>query len=226
MAAVISSCSTLRKAFQQDASITANRTASTLQFIEPIEIKSAEKQSQVLQQNTVGRSSLAQIPGSQAKAADLPDALGDYSSLQYKYAMRMDVPATNLLNIPLYQFIEEWWGAPYRFGGNTRAGIDCSAFVQTLMQGVFSQKLPRTSGEQKTFAQQISDAERREGDLVFFSTSRGNAISHVGIYLHNDKFVHASTSKGVVISDLKETYWSKRYRGAGRVVLNISAKQP
>ncbi|MBM3440431.1 MAG: hypothetical protein FJX94_06175, partial [Bacteroidetes bacterium] len=184
------------------------------------------KNSQSLQQSTSGRSSLSQIPGTQWKGYGPSEGMDGYSPLQFKYAMRMDVPVENVDHLPLYNFIEEWWGAPYRLGGSTRTGIDCSAFVQTLMLGVFSLQLPRTSREQKTFAQQIDDTERKEGDLVFFSTSRSGAITHVGIYLHNNKFVHASTSSGVMISDLTDDYWSKRYRGAGRVMQSLSAMQP
>jgi lipoprotein Spr len=100
-------------------------------------------------------------------------------------------------------------------GGSTKEGIDCSAFVNTLMLSVYAINLPRTSKEQYEAAVKINDDELSEGDLVFFNTKGG--ISHVGIYLANNKFVHASTSGGVMISDLNEAYWKARYKGAGRV---------
>ncbi len=226
LSALLSSCSTLRQAFRPAAPSATDGASASLRFIDPIEIKSAEKNSQSLQQSTSGRSSLAQIPGTQWKGSGPSEGMDGFSPLQFKYAMRMDVPVENVDHLPLYNFIEEWWGTPYRLGGNSRNGIDCSAFVQTLMLGVFSLQLPRTSREQKTYAQQIDDAERKEGDLVFFSNSRSGTITHVGIYLHNNKFVHASTSSGVMISDLTDDYWSKRYRGAGRVMQSLSAMQP
>lgn len=136
---------------------------------------------------------------------------------QFKYAIKMDVEVERLANAELYNFIEQWWGAPYRLGGSTRKGIDCSAFTQTLLSSIYDVKVPRTASEQKTSSNMIQPEDLKEGDLVFFIT-RGKGISHVGIYLHDNKFVHASTSSGVTISSLNDTYWSKKYAGAGRVV--------
>ena len=87
------------------------------------------------------------------------------------------------------------------------------------MFGVFSLQLPRTAREQKAITTWIPMSDLREGDLVFFNT-RGS-VSHVGVYLHNNKFVHASTSGGVMISDLNETYWSRKLIGAGRLAGTI-----
>ncbi|MFN5423290.1 MAG: C40 family peptidase, partial [bacterium] len=84
-----------------------------------------------------------------------------------------------------------------------------------LASETFGIKLPRTSQEQANQCIEISKDQLKEGDLVFFKTGRG--ISHVGLYLSNNKFVHASTSAGVVISDLNELYWDKRFVKAGRV---------
>jgi lipoprotein Spr len=96
----------------------------------------------------------------------------------------------------------------------TRRGIDCSAFVQNLAAVVYGLTLPRTAGEQKLACTPVDRKDLQEGDLVFFNTRGG--VSHVGVYLHNDKFVHASTSGGVTISDLKEPYWERRMLGGGR----------
>lgn len=143
-------------------------------------------------------------------------SVGDATLEQFRYAILLNTEVEYLSNKSLYQLIHAWWGTPYKIGGLTQRGVDCSALVQTLMAGAYDIALPRTAKEQKQMAQTISRGELREGDLVFFNTRGG--VSHVGIYLHNNKFVHASTSGGVTISDLDEAYWAKRYLGAGRVV--------
>lgn len=117
----------------------------------------------------------------------------------------------------LFSFIDSWYGTPYRFGGTSRKGIDCSAFMMEIFKNVYKYQLPRTSREQYRISNKINNIEDlREGDLVFFKI-RTKDISHVGIYLGNGKFAHASSSKGVVISDLSSTYWNKYYVGGGRV---------
>src|SRR5205085_10927280 len=93
--------------------------------------------------------------------------------------------------------------------------IDCSAFTQTLLHNVYGVEVSRTAHEQYSSSTHINAGDLSEGDLVFFKS--GKTISHVGLYLGNNKFVHASTSFGVMISDLNESYWSKKYAGAGRV---------
>jgi cell wall-associated NlpC family hydrolase len=136
------------------------------------------------------------------------------TSEQFKYAILMDVEVEQLANAGLYQFIENWWGTPYRIGGSTQRGIDCSAFVQTLLSAIYNLQVPRIAKEQRMNCKKISRNELQEGDLVFFNTKGG--VSHVGVYLCNNKFVHASTSGGVMISDLDEVYWNNRFISAGR----------
>jgi len=138
-------------------------------------------------------------------------------NLFFRYAVLLDVEVEQLNNQQLLEYIHQWWGTPYRIGGSTSEGIDCSNFVKGLANNVYRVDLPRTSREQAAFCKEISREELKEGDLVFFNTGRG--ISHVGLYLLNDKFVHASTSMGVVISSLNETYWSRRYVKGGRIEL-------
>lgn len=117
----------------------------------------------------------------------------------------------------LYTFIEDWLGTPYRLGGTTRRGIDCSAFMQEVFAAVYKYRIPRTSRDQYAIAKKINSKEElREGDLVFFKI-RSKQISHVGIYLADGKFAHASSSRGVVISSLDEEYWRRYYVGGGRV---------
>lgn len=137
--------------------------------------------------------------------------------IQFKYAVYMDVPVELLTNTALLSFLDEWYGVRYRYGGSTKKGIDCSAFSMEMMNTVFGVQLPRTAKEQYLACTPLTKEELREGDLVFFNTTGG--ISHVGIFLMNNKFVHASTSSGVMISDLDETYFSKRFLGGGRLIL-------
>lgn len=129
----------------------------------------------------------------------------------------MDVAVEELTSGQVLPFIDEWYGTPYRLGGNSKSGIDCSAFSLLFASSIYGLSLPRTSREQKEVTLGIEKSELREGDLVFFSTRKGRPVSHVGIYLRNNKFVHASTSSGVMISDLGEAYWGPRYVGAGRI---------
>jgi len=137
--------------------------------------------------------------------------------LQFKYAIKMNVEVERLSNRDLYKFIESWWGTPYRMGGSTQKGVDCSAFTQTLVSVIYGLQIPRTASEQKAFSAVVDEDKLREGDLVFFNT-RGRGVSHVGIYLLDNQFVHASTSGGVMISNLNDNYWHKRFINAGRVV--------
>ena len=117
---------------------------------------------------------------------------------------------------------ETYLGTPYRFGGTSRNGIDCSAFVQSVFQ-MFNHELPRVSAAQAKEGQVVSKEELRAGDLVFFATNGGSRVSHVGI-VHNVsdqgeiEFIHASTSQGVVVSPLSQAYWSKRYLYAKRII--------
>ena len=138
--------------------------------------------------------------------------------LQFKYAIKMDVEVERLANIDLYHFIDNWWGTPYRLGGSTQKGVDCSAFTQILISDIYGQQIPRTAREQKDFCSIVDLSNLQEGDLIFFKTKKGRDITHVGIYLMDERFVHASSSNGVMISSLREPYWSRHFAGAGRVV--------
>ena len=140
------------------------------------------------------------------------------SGLQFKYAILMDVPVEEVSDMQLINFIESWYGTRYRYGGSDKSGIDCSAFAQTLQSAIYNVKLPRTSSEQYTQSSRVKKDDLRQGDLVFFATmGRKKSVSHVGIYLCNNKFVHASTSGGVIIDDLTSNYYSSHFVGAGRM---------
>lgn len=110
----------------------------------------------------------------------------------------------------------DWKGVRYRLGGTSKRGIDCSAFVQTTFREQFGLDLPRSTYEQEDTGKSINRGKLRPGDIVLFRA--GSTGRHVGIYLGNDNFVHASTSSGVMISSLNDSYWKKRYREARRVL--------
>lgn len=145
-------------------------------------------------------------------------------ALQFKYGIRLDIPVENVTNLNLFYTIDEWWHTRYRMGGTSKKGIDCSAFMQVLMSTVYHTTLPRIARDQYAASTKITSSDWQEGDLVFFSRS-GHSVGHVGMYLGNNKFVHSSSSKGVMISDLSETYWVKRFVGAGRIENNNSLVQ-
>ena len=117
------------------------------------------------------------------------------------------------------QTAKKMLGVKYRYGGTSPSrGFDCSGLVQYSHKAA-GINLPRTTGQQFASARRISRKYLRAGDLVFFKTSPSRAVSHVGIYLGNYKFIHApSSGKRVKISSMRSKYWRKRYSGAGRVL--------
>jgi lipoprotein Spr len=137
--------------------------------------------------------------------------------LQLKYSLRVDIPAESITNIPLLQKIDEWWGTPYSLGGSSKNGVDCSYFTLDVMKEVYKVNLKRTAAEQYEQSSKIEWNNLKEGDLIFFKAEGRRNISHVGIYLANNKFAHASTSQGVTISDLADPYWQRRLYSLGRV---------
>ncbi|HOZ84526.1 MAG TPA: C40 family peptidase [Niabella sp.] len=137
-------------------------------------------------------------------------------SVQVKYATLLQILPGMLTNVKLLEAIDDWYGTRYRYGGTSKSGIDCSAFVRAVYKVAFGIDLPRTAREQFNYANEaISTAYLKAGDLLFFNTRGG--VSHVGVYLGNNKFVHASSSHGVTVSGLNEKYYSTRYLGAKRI---------
>ncbi|MEK3787021.1 MULTISPECIES: C40 family peptidase [Paenibacillus] len=112
--------------------------------------------------------------------------------------------------------VDELIGTPYRMGGTTTAGFDCSGFILYIMEK-YGEDLPRTSQSQAMAGTEVDQDDLQIGDLVFFNTN-GRSISHAGIYMGDNTFAHSSTSRGVIISKLSEKYYKDRYVTARRVV--------
>lgn len=118
----------------------------------------------------------------------------------------------------LYQQVEAWEGVPYRLGGLSKEGIDCSGFVYMTYLNQFNKRLPRSTYRQSKVGDQVFQRDLDAGDLIFFRI--GYSTRHVGIYLENGLFAHASKSSGVMVSNLQDTYWSKRYWKAVRIKID------
>ncbi len=119
------------------------------------------------------------------------------------------------LDLELLDFYSEWEGVEYKLGGDSKSGIDCSGFTQKAFKEKFNLAMPRTTTMQSQVGKEIDKKELKSGDLVFF---RIGDINHVGIYLEKGMFIHASTKTGVTISELDNSYFSKSYWKAQRVI--------
>ena len=119
----------------------------------------------------------------------------------------------------LARVVEGYLGIPYKWGGTTRAGMDCSAFTRAIFRETYGVELPRTSKQMYGVGRAITQKQDlKPGDLVFFkNTYSGPGVSHVGIYLGEGRFAHASSSKGGTITPLDNPYFHPRYIGARRV---------
>ena len=145
------------------------------------------------------------------KAPDEQESLAkDYLS----QIMGVAMSATS--NTKLFDFVYDWIGTPYRFGGSSRRGIDCSAFTKQLYSDVFNLTIRRSSRDIFSMVNPVNKDDLKEGDLVFFKI-HSRSISHIGIYLGNNRFAHAS-SKGVAISSLDDAYYSRYFYKGGRLL--------
>lgn len=121
-------------------------------------------------------------------------------------------------NHKLYLEAADWIGAPYRGGGDSKKGTDCSGLVYQIYKKVYRIQVPRNSEELKDKSYKVAKRNLKEGDLVFFSSSRSRKkVAHVGIYLKNGRFIHSSTSRGVIVSRLGEDYYSRHWISGGRM---------
>ncbi|WP_321436303.1 NlpC/P60 family protein [uncultured Bacteroides sp.] len=143
----------------------------------------------------------------------------DYQALA-KASVRLGININMEDNKQLYLEIAHWFGVPYLPKGMDEHGIDCSGFIYQVYKKIYKKELKRsTADELEKNCCLISRNRLKEGDLVFFSSkqSKGN-VAHVGIYLKENKFAHASSSKGVIISSLKENYYIANWITGGRIM--------
>jgi len=217
MLVLLASCSSLKTAFTGNREPASTQNSNTVKketkFLDqidvPVESSRSKKEddaviSVVKKEKTETRNRISR-----------QDDAENLSQLQVKYSVLLNTPAEEVKNTRMFEFIDGWYGTPYRLGGTTKKGVDCSAFSQFLFASVYGLTIPRTAREQYDLTNRISRTELKQGDLIFFNTRGG--VSHVGIYLQNNKFVHASTSGGVMISDIFEDYWARKFVGVGRL---------
>lgn len=140
----------------------------------------------------------------------------DKDSVMVRYFKEKGLSLDSANSIALYDASCAWLGVPYRYGVCTPTGTDCSGFTKWIYRNVYKIELYGGSADIYNKVKKVDEADRKEGDLVFFRISKGR-ISHVGVYLQNDYFIHASTKLGVIISSLNEPYYKKYYAGAGRL---------
>lgn len=190
--------------------------AQPLKFINGIELESDILEfSRSIPEPVAAPVTIKKVPN--RLSASLSLATEACKNLQFKYSQLMDLEIEGISNFMMFGFIDEWLHTRYRYGGTTKKGIDCSALTGLLFGAVYGFTLPRTAREQYKVSERVTKENLQEGDLVFFNTRGG--VSHVGVYLANDRFVHASSSQGVTISDLNDHYYANRYIGAGRVMI-------
>lgn len=143
-------------------------------------------------------------------------ATSSVASLQAKYSALLNVSKNDIQTIPLYALIDEWYGTAYKYGGCNKSGIDCSNFAAIIYQEIYKKTIKGSSASIYNQCIPVNKSELKEGDLLFFKINK-QTISHIGVYLQNNKFVHATTQKGVMINDLNEPYYLNYFYKAGRV---------
>jgi len=159
-------------------------------------------------------SSKAQTTTATAKTADPDNLAKDY----FSQIMGIAISATS--DLKLYQFVYDWIGTPYRLGGVDKQGVDCSGFALQLYDKVFHTIIGNNTKNIFNMVNPISKEELKVGDLIFFKI-KTKYISHMGVYLGDNKFAHASSSRGVMISNLDESYWKKYYYKSGRLLESL-----
>ena len=137
----------------------------------------------------------------------------------YVPGAKVDLDNSALVKENLYAHYNQWKNTKYQIGGLSRNGIDCSGFVYMTFKSKLGVVLPRSTEFQAELGESIDKDQLRAGDLVFFKTGRTDR--HVGVYLENGRVLHASTSQGVIISGLDESYWKSAYWKAKRLETDV-----
>ena len=159
-------------------------------------------------------------PSSIATKTEVSDP-DNLASQFFSQVMGVAISATS--NTKMYQFIYDWLGTPYHFGGDTKKGVDCSGFAFQLYDKTFNTIIGSNSRNIFSMVNPIDKSDLREGDLVFFKI-HSKSISHVGVYIGDNKFAHASSSKGVMISNLEEAYWQRYFYKGGRILESLKGQ--
>ena len=170
------------------------------------------------------RSANTENTGSTGEGQIEPAPTETASALQFKYAIKLDMEVESLPQTVLLEKLDGLYGTRYQMGGLSRKGIDCSGFTSYIYASVYGIEIPRISGDQYLFVKHIPMEDLREGDLVFFRTQPHKFVSHVGVYIGNDRFAHASVKQGVTISSLTgDPYYRDHFVGAGRIESKMNA---
>ena len=142
----------------------------------------------------------------------------DYSYLNFNavqdFYNQHGLSLINADNADLYFEIYDWKGTPYQYGGRSKRGVDCSDFVSVMYERIYNKKAQGSCTDIYKKTYEIDVSQLTEGDLVFFSIR--SYMSHVGLYLGNNKFAHATVHGGVMVSDLEEPYYKKHFLKAAR----------
>jgi lipoprotein Spr len=212
----LASCSSIKKSsapINKETISDIKKSARTMEFLDNISVTPGE----INNNNTLFNNSTKKINKSRENTSENLTDSEKANWLKRKYSIKMNISLDDFDNIRLLNKIDEWWGTPYLYGGSTKNGVDCSYFTFDVIKGVYNVNLKRTAGEQFEQCKKVEFEHLKDGDLIFFKTEGPNLISHVGIYIANNKFAHAGTSQGVTVGDLTNPYWQTRLFGFGSV---------
>ncbi len=217
--ALLNSCKSLNRLAAKDNSTSVKQkeknNSNEVAFLNNVSVTPGAKQNSTVNTSRQIAVSKPYVPAITETHKDFN--IENATQLQFKYATILDIPVEEITNISLLQDIDYWWGTKYCLGGSTENCIDCSAFAHNVLLDVYEKNIPRTAQQQFDSCMHISTEALQQGDLVFFQTTSRKKISHVGVYIANNKFAHASLTNGVMISDLNDAYWKPKFRGAGRM---------
>ena len=231
-AVILSSCTALKSLnFTSNKQVMpVSSPASQTKFIDDISLTPATPVVKAEMRSepaiTINSSEGSNIAGKPVQAAEVSEVtqilasrtpdIESSTAVQLKYALLLQTEVESLPSKELLDAVDEWYGVRYMRGGNSSRGVDCSGFTVAVYAAVYGFTLPRISRDQYRISRKISTTELQEGDLVFFNTT-GRGVSHVGVYLGNNRFIHASVSRGVMVNSLFEKYYLQRFVGAGRI---------